>query len=153
MQLNDVIAGLALIWSIGSTVFQNWGMRKHKRVLDEQQKLINDLTLERANQDSVKRRMADVIVRFCGDSKGKSLLVKNDGYAQAEDVHLEMNPDLKNMPRDFPFPMTMNPGQEVRVSICVNISAPSNVRVAWRWIDDTTRPHYTYREEDVVVRA
>jgi len=80
---------------------------------------------------------ADVIVELSKETGNSALLVKNVGKIAAEKVTVEVNPDIRSMPRQFPFPMRLESGQTVAVSIHCSINGFVRARVDVQWIDVT----------------
>lgn len=98
---------------------------------------LSKLALEQAKRESKAANSADVIVELRKETGNSALLVKNVGQVEAKNVTVEINPDVRAMPRQFPFPMRLESGQTVAVSIHCAINGPLRTKVDVRWEDST----------------
>lgn len=96
---------------------------------------LSKFALEQANRESEMANSADVIVELRKETGNNALLVKNVGKVAAENVTVEINPDIRSMPRQFPFPMRLESGQTVAISIHCPINGPMSTRVDVKWYD------------------
>lgn len=111
------------------------------RRLKRQQLQLNDLELLTA-------RSADVVAVFDPHVEKKVIYIRNNGKVAARDVTVCIDEDIRAMPRQFPFPMRMESGQSVGVSICRSIGGPASVSVKISWKDEA-RPTGVERLFDI----
>lgn len=89
MDAGDVIAGLAFLLS-GYATWQTVSFNKKQKSLVESQEKLNNLLLEKENEDALKEKSADLGASFIklGSSKYR-LKIWNKGSATAKNVRIE----------------------------------------------------------------
>ena len=97
IDLNTIMSGLAIV---GTVV----GYLIHDRKLRNQEAQLNEIQLAKETQP-------DVVARL--DRGQRCVVVGNYGAVRANDVNVKVAPDIRNMPRDWPFPMNLEARQEV----------------------------------------
>lgn len=99
-------------------------------------KKLKQLTLAKEEYEKEIRNSARVTAVLCREDGRKCLCVKNEGNAKAKNVQVALSPDVRNMPRQFPFPMDLESGQAVNISITTSIGGPKVISVELKWNDD-----------------
>lgn len=99
-------------------------------------KKLKQLALAKEEFEKEMRNSARVTAVLCREDGGKCLCVKNEGNAKAKNVQVALIPDVRNMPRQFPFPMDLESGQVVNISITTSIGGPKVISVELKWNDD-----------------
>lgn len=131
MPLLKEIGGLiGFIVSILTALFSLMGFMAYDRKLKK-------FALGQADRESKAANSADVVVELHKESGKNVLLVKNVGKVAAENVTVEINPDIRSLPSQFPFPMRLERGQTIAVSIHCSINGFVRARVDVQWIDVT----------------
>ena len=137
----NAIACISLALNIITLVAGFVAYVRFDRRIKKQQVKLNEIAL-------LKARSANVIaLRDPTVEKGK-IFIKNDGEVAAENVTVCVQPDIRAMPRQFPFPMRMEAGQSVGISICRSIGGPASVSVKISWKDEA-RPTGVERLFDI----
>ena len=121
--------GLSLIATIGGGFLFWFYDRKLKK-----------LELRQAERNDLDATSADVIVDLHAEKGNNCLVVRNAGRVPARNVSVSIEPDIRSMPRQFPFPMTMESGQTVNVSILRSVGGPERTVVTVSW-NDEARPN------------
>ena len=136
IDLNSILSGLAIVGAI-IVYFV------HERKLRKQAAQLNEIQLAKETQP-------DVIVAL--DRARRCLSVLNRGPVCANDVDVKVSPDICNMRSEFPFPMNIEAGQEVTVSVQLGISAPKKVAVELSWVVKSNGERVT-RNYDLPTRS
>lgn len=126
--LKEIGGLIGFIVSILTALFSLMGFMAYDRKLKK-------FALEQADRESKAANSADVVVELHKESGKNVILVKNVGKVAAENVTVGINPDIRSMPRQFPFPMRLESGQTVSVSIHCAINGPMCTRVDVKWYD------------------
>ena len=106
----------------------------HGRKLRKQEAKLNEIQLAKETQP-------DVIVEL--DRERKCISVYNRSPVCANDVDVKVLPDICNMRSEFPFPMNMEAGQKVTISVQLGLSAPEKVGVELSWGAKSNRGRVT----------
>ena len=117
IDLNSILSGLAIV---GTVV----GYLVHDRKLRRQEAQLNEIQLTKETQPDVAARL---------DRGLRSVIIRNYGAVQANDVDVKVTPDIRNMLSEWPFPMNLEARQEVPFSVQLGISAPSKIDVELTW--------------------
>lgn len=117
IDLNTIMSGLAIV---GTVI----GYLIHDRKLRKQEAQLNEIQLAKETQP-------DVVAQL--DRGQRCVVVGNYGPVRANDVDVKVSPDIRNMPRDWPFPMNLEARQEVSFSVQLGINAPSKIDVELTW--------------------
>lgn len=123
----NAIACISLALNIITLVAGFVAYVRFDRRIKKQQVQLNEIAL-------LKARSANVIALLDPTVEKGKIFIKNDGEVAAENVTVCVQPDIRAMPRQFPFPMRMEAGQRVGVSIIRSLSEPEtlSVKVSWR---------------------
>jgi len=124
---NAIIAGFGILGKIFDYV-------KHGKVLKSQAKILNDLQIEKAIRERDEELSADFRIELKHEPHNH-IAVTNVSRVDARGVQLKLEPDIYNMPREFPFPRDMAAGQTVDVSVYLGINGPKEVVVKMWWED------------------
>lgn len=136
----DVIAGLAFLLSTYATWQTISFNKKQKSVIESQEKL-NNLLLEKENEDSLKEKRADLGATFIklGNSKYR-LKIWNKGAATARNVRLEFpegNDVIIDSEVKDKFPLeSLEKFQAVELVAAVSMQTKSKHVVRLIWEDD-----------------
>ena len=101
---------------------------------------IKKLELRQAERNDLDASSADIVVDLHAEAGNNGLIVRNSGRVPARNVSVSIEPDIRSMPRQFPFPMTMESGQTVKVSIHRSVGGPEGTVVTVSW-NDEARPN------------
>lgn len=136
----DVIAGLAFILS-GYATWQTVSFNKKQKSLVESQEKLNNLLLEKENEDSLKEKRADLGASFIklGSSKYR-LKIWNKGASTARNVRIEF-PEGNDVVIDSEvtdkFPMeSLERHQSVELIAAVHMQTKRKHVVRLIWEDD-----------------
>lgn len=140
----DIIAGLAFLLS-GYATWQTVSFNKKQKSLVESQEKLNNLLLEKENEDSLKEKRADLGASFIklGSSKYR-LKIWNKGASTARNVKIEF-PEGNNVVIDSEvtdkFPMeSLERHQSVELIAAVHMQTKRKHVVRLIWEDDA-QPH------------
>lgn len=136
----DIIAGLAFLLS-GYATWQTVSFNKKQKSLVESQEKLNNLLLEKENEDSLKEKRADLGASFIklGSSKYR-LKIWNKGASTARDVKIEF-PEGNDVVIDSEvtdkFPMeSLERHQSVELIAAVHMQTKRKHVVRLIWEDD-----------------
>ena len=118
--INDII-------TIATPVFTIIGFLLYGRRL-------NKLTIKQAERAERDASSANIVVEPPVESGNNKLRVKNVGCAAAEDVNVSIDPDIRAAASQFPFPMRLESGQSVFVSIHRSMGGHvrTTIKVSWK---------------------
>lgn len=140
----DIIAGLAFLLS-GYATWQTVSFNKKQKSLVESQEKLNNLLLEKENEDSLKEKRADLGASFIklGSSKYR-LKIWNKGASTARNVKIEF-PEGNDVVIDSEvtdkFPMeSLERHQSVELIAAVHMQTKRKHVVRLIWEDDA-QPH------------
>jgi hypothetical protein len=136
----DVIAGLAFLLS-GYATWQTISFNKKQKSLVESQEKLNNLLLEKGNEDSLNEKRADLGASFIklGSSKYR-LKIWNKGVSTAKNVRIEF-PEGNDVVIDSEvtdkFPMeSLERHQSVELIAAVHMQTKRKHVVRLIWEDD-----------------
>ena len=136
----DIIAGLAFLLS-GYATWQTVSFNKKQKSLVESQEKLNNLLLEKENEDSLKEKRADLGASFIklGSSKYR-LKIWNKGASTARNVKIEF-PEGNDVVIDSEvtdkFPMeSLERHQSVELIAAVHMQTKRKHVVRLIWEDD-----------------
>jgi hypothetical protein len=136
----DLIAGLAFLLS-GYATWQTANFNKKQKSLVESQEKLNNLLLEKENEDALKEKRADLGASFIklGSSKYR-LKIWNKGSATAKNVRIEF-PEGNDVVIDYEvtekFPMeSLERHQSVELIAAVHTQTKRKHVVRLIWEDD-----------------
>jgi glycosyltransferase involved in cell wall biosynthesis len=136
----DIIAGLAFLLSSYAT-WQTVSFNKKQKSLAESQEKLNNLLLEKENEDSLKEKRADLGASFIklGSSKYR-LKIWNKGASTARNVRIEFpegNDVVINSEITDKFPMeSLERHQSVELIAAVHMNTKRKHVVRLIWEDD-----------------
>ena len=120
-----IIALATFIWNL----FQD-------RTLKKQQAKLNEIALSKARYEEELKISAKIDIRLVKMPGNNRLIVENNGHARAHYVSIAISPDVCNMHSKFPFPIDMESGQSIPISIGIGLNGPQKIIVTAKWKDD-----------------
>ena len=130
--ISTILSIVATFVSVGSYVMYDRKLKK--------------FALQQAERDAAAAKSADIVVEFSKSSN--EFLVRNNGRVAAEEVMVDIDSAIIFMPGQFPFPMRLESGQTVPVSIYRSIGGPVRTMVKVNW-KDSLRPLGTEKSFDI----
>jgi hypothetical protein len=140
IDIGDVIAGLAFLLSSYAT-WQTVSFNKKQKSLIESQEKLNNLLLEKENQDAVNNKSANLGASFIklGSSKYR-LKIWNKGSSTARNVRIEFpegNDIIANSEVTEKFPMeSLEKYQSVELMASVHMQTKRKLVLRLIWEDD-----------------
>ena len=108
----------------------------HDRKIKEQDKLINQFTLEKFEKEAELDKKAVVEAKITRGVKNKrTIKIYNRGRAIAKNVVVKFpgNPSLNI--RDYISPIDINPQSSMDIYVSVHFGSPSTLQVDYEWED------------------
>ena len=131
----EMLSTLISLLALGLTGYVYFA---HDRKLNAQQKLLNELALQKAAQEDVASKKAIIFLRHERIGSSDKLIVTNKGQATAYDVRLssqvEEDPVMTlSIPPQWD---SLKPGQEVKRPIALVIGSTTQVTYDITWRDE-----------------
>lgn len=129
---------ISLTVAIASLIFSLYVFFAHDRKLNAQQKLLNELALQKAAQEETASKRASIFLAHEKIGKSDKLVVTNKGQATAFDIKLSSQVDndpvmMLDIPPQWP---SLKPGQEVKRPIVLVIGSTMQVTYDITWRDE-----------------
>lgn len=129
---------ISLTVAIMSLIFSLYVFFAHDRKLNAQQKILNDLALQKAAQEEEASKKACIFLSHEKVGRSDKLVITNKGQATAFDVrissHVEEDPAM--MLDVSPQWTSLKPGQEVKRPIVLSIGSTMQVTYTITWYDE-----------------
>ena len=141
----DVIAALALLFSIYATWQSNKSKKQEDELLDVQKK-VNALILEKEQREAAQANRAEIGASFISiGSKNHRLKIFNKGRSPAKNVRIDfpdgndviIESDIRNK---FPLEI-MDPGQSVELIAAVHMGTKRKHVIRLIWLDADGSEH------------
>ena len=129
---------ISLTVAIATLIFSLYVFFAHNRKLNDQQKLLNELALQKAAQEEAASKKASIFLSYVKKGTSDRLVVTNKGQATAFDVRLSSeveNDPLKmiNLPPQWD---SIKPGQEFSHPIPLGSGVAMRVTYDITWHDE-----------------
>lgn len=125
-----------IIISVFAVGFSIYTYRKHDRKIKEQNKLINDFTLEKLTKEKELEKKAIVEANVIKYDKGKRVIkVYNRGKATAKNVRVTFDEDPNLLISEYPSPIDILPQHSIDIRTTVFSGSPNTAKITFEWED------------------
>lgn len=132
MNSSDYIALASLVVSLATAAASICGYYKYGRRLDEQQTILNEYALSNHESEELSKRCADL---KCSITK-RSIVVRNEGLADATDIELTFPSKAIVRPTIFPVKVkSIAPNDNFEIDILRATSPVKVLEVHISWLD------------------
>ncbi|MBQ5174505.1 hypothetical protein C6378_03750 [Acinetobacter pittii] len=137
MEKSDIIALLALIFSIIGGIFTFINSLKQNKI-NNQQETINKYILEREEQNHALEKKAQLHLSIINFGKDKKLRISNIGKNDARNIFIEFQENQAHVFSfsDDLFPIELKPMGKIDIVMSQYIGCPTKYNITAQWDDD-----------------